>query len=235
MKQHAKVAADATGAFGSEALPWLESVRRFARSLCRDVADTEDLVQETYLRAYQSWHTFELGTDCRRWLFTICRNAHRRQLRDTRDVVGLRALSGAGVDSSSGAVELEPVDAASEYDGLVTRLDVAIALESALPLVPEPYRTTLLMVLVDDQSYEAVAAQLDVPVGTVRSRLSRARRLIQNLLMPIARDVGIIAAAPVPRRRWGDHRRREEHGTGQRHEEAGTGPRDQHRVHTEVP
>src|SRR5690349_10809084 len=64
--------------FERDALPWLDDVYRFALSLTRDEADAEDVVQETFLRAYRSWHTFIPGTDCRRWLFTICRNVFLR-------------------------------------------------------------------------------------------------------------------------------------------------------------
>ena len=68
-------------AFEREALPWLDDVYRFALSLTRDDADADDVVQETYLRAYRSWHTFIPGTECRRWLFTICRNTFYRRRR----------------------------------------------------------------------------------------------------------------------------------------------------------
>jgi RNA polymerase sigma-70 factor (ECF subfamily) len=209
-------------------------VRRFARSLCHNATDTDDLVQETYLRAYQSWDTFELGTDCRRWLFTICRNVHRRQLRDAHDMVSLRVLTvREGVRSNTDASDLEPADESNEFD-LITKLDVASALESALPLVPEPYRSTLIIVLVQDQTYEAAAAQLDVPVGTVRSRLYRARRLVQNLLIPVARDAGVVSAAPHVRPRRADHRCGDEHGAGEGDEEARPRSRQQHRVHAEL-
>ncbi len=64
--------------FEREALPWLDDVYRFALSLTRNEADADDIVQETFMRAYRSWHTFERGSDARRWLFTICRNAFLR-------------------------------------------------------------------------------------------------------------------------------------------------------------
>ena len=70
------VARDA--AFERDALPWLDDVYRFALSLTREESDADDVVQETFLRAYRSWHTFIPGTDCRRWLFTICRNVFLR-------------------------------------------------------------------------------------------------------------------------------------------------------------
>src|ERR1700733_7790431 len=69
---------DYDGSFEREALPWLDDVYRFALSLTRNEADADDLVQETYLRASRSLHTFERGSDARRWLFTICRNAFLR-------------------------------------------------------------------------------------------------------------------------------------------------------------
>jgi len=66
--------------FEREALPWLDDVYRFALSLTRDSVDAEDVVQDTFLRAYKSWHTYVPGSDCRRWLFTICRNVFLRSL-----------------------------------------------------------------------------------------------------------------------------------------------------------
>ena len=75
--------------FARDALPWLDDVYRFALSLTRDEPDADDVVQETYLRAYRSWHTFIQGTDCRRWLFTICRNVFLRSRERQRPMVDL--------------------------------------------------------------------------------------------------------------------------------------------------
>src|SRR5665647_2392939 len=76
-------------AFEREALPWLDDVYRFALSLTRDDADADDVVQETYLRAYRSWHNFIPGTECRRWLFTICRTVFLRSRERQRPTVDL--------------------------------------------------------------------------------------------------------------------------------------------------
>ncbi|HYX82817.1 MAG TPA: sigma-70 family RNA polymerase sigma factor [Gemmatimonadales bacterium] len=196
------MSAEAQRTFRTEALPWIENVRRFAHSLCHDATDTDDLVQETYLRAYQSWHTFQVGTDCRRWLFTICRNVFRRQLRDARDTVSLRALTAcAAAQVSTGVLRLDALDCSQTQDDLITRLELAAALDSALPLVPEPYRSALVVVLVQDQTYEAAAAQLNIPVGTLRSRLCRARRLVQDNLLAVALDAGVLSGT---RRRASD-------------------------------
>src|SRR3954466_2349693 len=114
--------------FERDALPWLDDVYRFALSLTRDESDADDVVQETYLRAYRSWHTFIPGTDCRRWLFTICRNVFLRSRERQRPMVDLE-------DGEQDAVAAGSVyEAARErgYDDLYARLDLAPALQEAL-------------------------------------------------------------------------------------------------------
>ncbi|MBA3672565.1 MAG: hypothetical protein H0W68_11180, partial [Gemmatimonadaceae bacterium] len=76
-------------AFERDALPWLDDVYRFALSLTREESDADDVVQETFLRAYRSWHTYIPGTDCRRWLFTICRNVFLRSRERQRPTTDL--------------------------------------------------------------------------------------------------------------------------------------------------
>src|SRR4029077_10226100 len=78
-------------AFEREALPWIDDVYRFALPLTTDESDADDVVQDTFLRAYRSWHTYMPGSDCRRWLFTICRNVFLRSRERTRPTVDLDA------------------------------------------------------------------------------------------------------------------------------------------------
>src|SRR5689334_17279150 len=78
-----------TGDFEADALPFLPNVARYARLLRRDAADADDLTQETFLRAFASWNTFRAGTDCRKWLFTICRNVYLRDRQRSQRVVTL--------------------------------------------------------------------------------------------------------------------------------------------------
>src|SRR3954468_6853431 len=96
--------------FEREALPWLDDVYRFALSLTRDESDADDVVQETYLRAYRSWHTFIPGTEFRRWLFTICRNVFLRSRERQRPTVDLE-------DGEQDAVAAGSVDAAAREEG----------------------------------------------------------------------------------------------------------------------
>src|SRR4051812_1839834 len=174
-------------AFELEAIQWIDDVHRFALSLTRDESDADDVVQDTFLRAYRSWHTYMPGSDCRRWLFTICRNVFLRSRERVRPTVALEASE---LDAAvAGSLYASPRDGA---DDIFTRLDLAPAIARALANVPEPFRSTLLIVDVDDQSYESAAETLGVPIGTVRSRLFRGRRLMQEQLLSYAADAGFI-------------------------------------------
>jgi RNA polymerase sigma-70 factor (ECF subfamily) len=175
---------DAT--FAALALPLLPTVARVARALTGDPADTEDLVQETYLRAYRHWHTFQLGSDCKSWLATICRHTfaelRRRQNRSVLvDDQELESLAAARVHNAARA---------KGVDDMFARLDLGPAIAKAVRALEPHYRDVVLLVDVDGFSYDEVAASLDIPVGTVRSRLYRARRQLQEALLSYAVDAG---------------------------------------------
>ena len=172
--------------FERDALPWMDDVYRFAFSLTRDASDADDVVQETYLRAYRSWHTFLQGSDCRRWLFTICRNAFLRSRERDRHRIELE-------DGDAEALDAFVAHGASIADGtdrLLARIDLAPAISTALAELEEPFKSAVILVDLEDQSYEAASEILGVPIGTVRSRLFRGRRLLQQQLLDYARDAG---------------------------------------------
>lgn len=175
--------------FELEALPWLDDVYRFALSLTRDEADAEDVVQDTYLRAYRSWNTYAIGSDCRRWLFTICRNVFLRSRERERPTVDL--VDGERDAFSAGALSFAEMSFGG-VEEVLFRTDLLPAIERALARVPAPFRAALVLVDIEEQSYEAAAEILGVPIGTVRSRLFRGRRIMQDLLAAHARDAGII-------------------------------------------
>ena len=181
---------DRNAAFELEALPWLDDVHRFALSLTRDEADADDVVQDTLLRAYRSWHTYMPGSDCRRWLFTICRTVFLRSRERAREMVELDPNDADGLATNEPHLIL--VQGGS--DDSLARLDLGPAIHSALARVPEPFRSVLIIVDVEDQPYEAAAEYLHVPIGTVRSRLFRGRRLMQEQLLAYARDAGYSTA-----------------------------------------
>ena len=173
-------------AFERLTMPHLAEVARFARALTRDASRADDLVQETYLQALRGWHTFQEGSDPRRWLFAVCHHTFLRTIRrEARYVEApdedpeLESLATAVAHwnaQRSGAAEI------------VERMDLRAAIDRALAALPPHYRGVAVLVDVEGQSYEEAALVLDVAVGTVRSRLFRARRLLQDLLFEHARD-----------------------------------------------
>jgi RNA polymerase sigma-70 factor, ECF subfamily len=176
--------------FEAEALPYIDDVYRFALSLTRDAADADDVVQETFLRAYRSWHTFQPGSDARRWLFTITRNVFLRTRERERkhvdvDDADLEALSTFQAQGDS---------VREGSDQILSRIDLQPALKRAIDELEEPFKSAVLLVDLEDQSYEAASQILGVPIGTVRSRLFRGRRVLQDKLITYARDAGFSTA-----------------------------------------
>lgn len=174
----------------------MDDVYRFALSLTRESADAEDVVQETFLRAYRSWHTFQRGSDARRWLFTICRNVFLRSRERQRHEVSIEDADAEAL--SAVRVHQQMVNDGS--DRLLSKIDLAPALKDAVASLDEPFRSAVILVDVEDQSYEAASEILGVPIGTVRSRLFRGRRQLQERLRAFAADAGFDTARTVPRR-----------------------------------
>lgn len=178
-------------------LPLLTDVVRFARSLTRDAVRADDLVQETYLQALRGWHTFRVGADPKRWLLTVCHHAFLRSVRDESRYV----------DALDDDPELESLATAqahyrAERDGVLRaleRIDLGPAIERAVETLPPHFRSAILLVDIEGQSYEEAATMLDVAIGTIRSRLFRARRMLQDCLFEYARDAGIRVPNERPR------------------------------------
>lgn len=172
--------------FEAQALRWLPDVTRYARSLTREDADADDLVQDTFLNAYRQWHQFVPGSECRAWLFTICRHRfYRTRERADRQV----AVEDPELESLAAA----EVHRSAQHDGLddaFERTEIREAVQAAMAELPDVFREVAMLVDLHDQTYESAAGILDLPVGTVRSRLFRARRLLQERLLIHARDAG---------------------------------------------
>lgn len=145
----------------------LPSLKRFARSLCRDAVKADDLVQETFLKAWQNLDSYEEGTNLRAWLFTILRNTHLSELRRLRkeveDVDGLQA---------------ERMRAADDPEWHVRMKDLAWAWHS----LPFDQQEALMLVGVEGMSYDDVAEILGCATGTIKSRVNRAREKLADIL-----------------------------------------------------
>lgn len=172
--------------FSTTALPLLSEIHRLARALVRDEANAEDLVQETFLRAYRYWHTFERGTDCRRWLASICRNVMYDQQRRARQ---LEAVDDAELESLA-AARVHRAAQATGLGDMYSRVDLGPAIMRAIAQLDPAFREVVVHADVEGYSYEEIAQALDIPVGTVRSRLYRGRRHLQEALMVYALDAG---------------------------------------------
>jgi RNA polymerase sigma-70 factor (ECF subfamily) len=143
-------------------------LRRYARALTRDAARADDLVQSCLVRAIAKQHLWEPGTDLRAWLFTILHNQNVNEVRRS-------VREGVAV-----AVEdVAPVLMAAPRAG--ARLQLR-DLERAIRVLPEEQRQVILLVGLEGMRYEEVAAVLDIPIGTVRSRLSRGREMLRRLM-----------------------------------------------------
>jgi RNA polymerase sigma-70 factor (ECF subfamily) len=185
--------------FRAEALRWLPNVARYARLLTRNQSDADDLAQETFLRAYLNWSTFRPGSDCRKWLFTICRHLFLRTEQRTARVVRVDDPE----TELQGTAELYWNAAESGLAHLFDRIDLGPAFERALEGMQPEYRDVVILIDVEGCTYADAAESLGVPVGTIRSRLFRGRRLLQQTLIEYARDMGF---AKPPDRPSGDER-----------------------------
>ena len=158
-------------AFVQDALSYIDSLYGTALRLTRRPQDAEDLVQDTYLKAFRAAHQFERGTNLKAWLFTILHNTFRNMRRQ----VGRNPI-----DVDSEAVDRAADDAAGEQtpEQLLTRATLDADLQAALDALPEAFRQAVWLRDVEELSYAEIAQVLAVPIGTVMSRISRGRRLL---------------------------------------------------------
>jgi len=186
---------DRLRSFEEEALPHLDAVYRFALRLTGSSVDAEDLVQETFLRAYRSWDQYTPGTSAKSWLFTICRNTFLRQRERERrrdEVVERAAREGDGPSVPGGELPLFMPAAQSDPEGELFRDMIDESILNAIERLPADFRDAVVLSDLEGLSYAEIAAVLDIPVGTVKSRLFRGRRLLQQELYSYAIEEGYI-------------------------------------------
>jgi len=154
---------------GQRIVELIPRLRRYARALVGDRARADDLVQDTLERAWSKFHLWRPGSDLRAWLFTVMHNVHVNQVRASRDH--------ATLDDDAEEMAVAPVQGAA--------LEIR-DLERALALIPEEQREVLLLIGLEDMSYAEVASALGIPIGTVMSRLSRARAKLRGMMYGVA-------------------------------------------------
>jgi len=175
--------------FAEEAMPYMGSLYSAAMRMTRNAADAEDLVQETYLKAYRAFGSFQEGTNLKSWLYKILTNtfinsyrSRRRRpvesdLDDVEDLYLYRRLGGLEGAIAGRSAEDVVLDQFSEAE-------VKAAVES----LPEAFRMVVLLADVEGFSYKEIAEILDIPIGTVMSRLHRGRRALQKALHDFAEE-----------------------------------------------
>jgi RNA polymerase sigma-70 factor (ECF subfamily) len=177
-----------SAAFEAEALASLDSLYRAALRLTRVPADAEDLVQETYLKAFRAADRFEPGTNLRAWLFTILHNTALNRARDrARDTVAVDSeiVERAAEAPSTGRGTRGP---AETPEALLIRDTLAPELQAAIDELPDTFRQAVWLRDVEEFSYAEIAAMLSIPIGTVMSRISRGRHMLferLNHLRPV--------------------------------------------------
>ncbi len=185
--------------FADQAMEFMPSLYSAALRMTRNPADAEDLVQETYLKAYRAFASFKEGTNLKAWMYRILTNtfingyrAKKRRpeesdLDDVEDLYLYRRLGG---------LEAARTGRSAEEEALEHFTDDTV--KAALESLPEPFRMAVLLADVEGFSYKEIADILDTPIGTVMSRLHRGRRRLQKALFEFGVERGLVAPAPAP-------------------------------------
>jgi RNA polymerase sigma-70 factor (ECF subfamily) len=181
--------------FTDVAMEFMPGLYSAALRMTRNAADAEDLVQETYLKAYRSYKTFEEGTNLRAWLYRILTNTfinsyraakRRPEVSDVEDVEDLylyKRMSGSGGTEQGRSAEDEALDRFTDDD-----------VKTALEELPEAFRMAVLLADVEGFSYKEIADITEVPIGTVMSRIHRGRRALQKTLHDVAAARGLVGS-----------------------------------------
>ncbi len=176
--------------YALEVIPHLDALYRSALHLTRSHEDAQDLVQETALRAWRFFHQFRSGTNCRAWLFAILHNNARNFWRRNRVMPPMEDIDSVRFEGNAvGQLSSAP----SEQLG---RSLAADAIAAAFQTLPDDFQTVLKLVDVEEKTYGEVACLLGVPVGTVKSRVSRGRAMMRHTLKRLARHEGLAATQP---------------------------------------
>ena len=178
-------------AFEREAMPHLDALHGYAMHLARNSADAEDLVQETYVKALKNYKRYTAGTNCRAWLFRIMTNTffnlqRSRKRRRSVDTDGMPDIEMQVAEHYQDQGIYRPLEA-QVLDRVVSQ-----HMQDALASLPDDFRTVLLLADLQDFSYKEIAEVCDCPVGTVMSRLYRARKAMQRKLLDHAVSEGIV-------------------------------------------
>lgn len=166
--------------FEEEAIPWIETIYNSAYRLSGNDSDAQDLTQEVFLKAFTSFHLYEKRTNCKAWLLTILKNSFYNFIKKKKRIVNY--------DPSDESQEvliskhLPPSFDKSSPEKTFTSKELGDVIQRALNKLPEDLRMSIVLCDLEELSYKDISETLSCPIGTVRSRISRARKLLQKEL-----------------------------------------------------
>ena len=184
--------------FADQAMEFMPALYSAALRMTRNPSDAEDLVQETYLKAYRAFGSFEQGSNLKAWLYKILTNTfinayrarHRRPLEtdieDVEDLYLYRHLAGEGGIAAGQSAEEEVLERFTDDE-----------VKGALESLPENFRIAVLLADVEGFSYKEIADITEVPIGTVMSRIHRGRKALQKALLDFGLQRGLVGAQPA--------------------------------------
>lgn len=173
--------------FNEEIIPHLDALYNFGLRLTSDPNDAEDLVQDTIVKAFRFFSSYEKGTNAKAWLFRILKNSYINNYRKKSKKP--QQVDYDEVSTFYETIRAERTDTSDLEDKMFREL-IDDELSNALDNIPEDFRTVVLLCDVEDFTYEEIANMLDVPIGTIRSRLHRGRNLLKAELMDYAAKRG---------------------------------------------
>jgi RNA polymerase sigma-70 factor (ECF subfamily) len=172
----------------------MHALQSFALQLCKDEQHSRDLVQETMLKAYLFFHTYQEGTNCRAWLFQICKNSFineaRRKQRQPVAIDFQQVELGDWPNGDDKTLRDVHVKMSKQHTDNIVIDALSDEVYRAIDLLPPDYQTVLILCDIEGHTYEEIAGFMQTPVGTIRSRIHRGRKLLSGHLMDYARELG---------------------------------------------
>ena len=179
--------------FSDQAMQYMDALYTAALRLTHNAADAEDLVQETYLKAYRAYGGFEEGTNLRAWLYRILTNTFINNYRSKKrrpDETDIDEIEDLYLYRRLGGLEAAAAGRSAEEELLDWFTDAEV--KEAVEALPEQFRMAVLLADVEGFSYKEIAEILDIPIGTVMSRLHRGRKALQKRLYDFGHDRGLV-------------------------------------------